>query len=262
MESQYIVFVVCDIESWSGRPAVAQRSVRDSLTGALDDALRSVGVDPLSALRAGRGDGVVLGLPAATSKKALTTDFVDQVRDGLLRHAVKAAEDQQMRLRLVLHAGEGSFAEGEFAGAAVVEACRLVDSDVSRRALSAARGCPLVLLLSEPWYRSVVLEGYAPASGFERIAVREKNFRAHAWIRVPGLSRPPGLGPEDGPDEAGSALPSPPGPGPVPGISGGSIGTAISGGTFQGPVVTGGHFGGDLVMGDKNVGRDDGGDER
>lgn len=248
MNSAYVLLVVCDVEDWSSRPAVAQQRIQVALSGLMNRALTRIGIDGPATPRSLRGDGMMLALPATTEKAKVTTILVDVIREGLFSYAMESGDDEQIRLRLVLHAGDVAIGHGEFAGAAAVEACRLVDSDVTRRVLNASRGAPLVLAVSDDWYRATVGEGYVSGAGFEQVTVQEKSFRETAWIRVPGRSRVPGLTDDDRrvPDRrAGRSAPEAP-----------TGNNTISGGVFNGPVWNGNTtFGGDFVQGDKYVGR-------
>jgi hypothetical protein len=193
------LLVVCDVEDWSSRPAVAQQRIQVALSALMVKALHRIGIDGSAVPRGRRGDGMILVLPGTTDKARVTTTLVDAVREGLFSYAIEAGDDEQIRLRLVLHAGDVAIGDGEFAGGAVVQACRLVDSDVTRRVLSSSPGAPVVLAVSDDWYLATAGEGYVPKTGFEQVAVQEKSFRGSAWIKVPGLSRVPGLTGDDRP---------------------------------------------------------------
>jgi hypothetical protein len=247
VNSGYVLLVVCDVEGWSSRPAVAQHRIQIALSALMDKALHRIGIDGSTVPLARRGDGMILALPGTTDKARVTTTLVDAVRESLFSYAIDAGDDEQVRLPLVLHAGDVAIGDGEFAGRAIVQACRLVDSDVSRRVLNASRGAPLVLAVSDDWYRATVGEGYVPSAGFEQVEVQEKGFRGTAWIKVPGQSEVPGLTDHDRrvPDRQPGRSAREPRHGH----------NSISGGVFYGPVLNGTHFGGDYIQGDKYVGR-------
>jgi len=191
------LLVVCDVEDWSSRPAVAQQRIQVALSGLMNRALTRIGIDGSTVPRGRRGDGMILALPGTMDKARVTTTLVDAVRECLFSYAIDAGDDEQIRLRLVLHAGEVVVGDGEFAGGSVVQACRLVDSHVTRQVLNASRGAPVVLAVSDDWYRATAGEGYVPKTGFEQVTVQEKSFRETAWIKVPGLSSVPGLTDDD-----------------------------------------------------------------
>jgi hypothetical protein len=248
MNSRYVVLVVCDVEDWSSRPAVAQQHIQVALSALMDRALVRIGINRSETSRALRGDGMIIVLPGSTDKSLVTTKLVDALREGLIEYTTRAGDDEQIRLRLVLHAGDAVIGDGELAGAAVVQACRVVDSDVTRRVLSASQGAPLVLAVTGSWHQSTIAEGFVSAKGFEKVTAQAKGFTEAVWIRVPGRTSVPGLtatdrpGTERMPTEASRPDRA-------------SHGISISGGVVNGPVFNNPQFGGDYINGDKNVGR-------
>ena len=197
MNSRYVVLVVCDVEDWSSRPAVAQQRIQVALSSLMDRALTRIGIQRAETSRALRGDGMILVLPGQTDKSLVTTRLVDALREGLIQYTAVAGDDEHIRLRLVLHAGDAVIGDGELAGAAVIRACRLVDSAITRRVLSASQGAPLVLAITGDWYQATVAEGFVSKQGFEQVSAQEKGFAESVWIKVPGRTKVPGLTPTD-----------------------------------------------------------------
>ncbi|MFI5694832.1 hypothetical protein ACIA58_23455 [Kribbella sp. NPDC051586] len=157
----------------------------------MDRAARAAGItSPI--VRTSRGDGAVLGFDAAVPKELITTRFVDRLLEGLREHNSSEPESA-MRLRLSMHGGDVLAGPDRWAGDAIVLACDLVDSQLLRNVLAAAREASVAVLISEDWYDAVIAAGHAPDDGYRRVTVSEPKCRTTAWVRVPERSQPPGL---------------------------------------------------------------------
>jgi hypothetical protein len=252
--SRYYTWAVYDVENWSGRSAVDAASIQRALRRIEAAALAAAGIDPARVARQPRGDGAILALPGDIAKEAITSQFVEGLREGVSDHDAGCAPGESIRVRLSLHAGDVLEGDGEWAGQPVVIAARLVDSALLKRVLAAAIGSPLALIVSGEWYDAVVREGYASGAGYQEVWVAEKSFAGRAWVAVPGRTRPPGLTPGDAPGPA--AAPPPPGSGRADGHAGraASSGRAARGPTIRGNAVLDSTINGDVVFGSKSVG--------
>lgn len=197
--SRYYAWAVLDVEDWSGRPAVNAANIQSALKRIEGQALAEAGIDKARVRRQPRGDGAILAIPGDVAKEAITTQFVQGLRESILEHVTDCAPEESIRIRLSLNAGDAIDGDGEWAGKPVIVASRLVDSELIKRVLAASIGSPLALIVSGDWYNSVVNEGYASGEGYQEVWVEEKTFAGLAWVKVPGRTRPPGLRPEDDP---------------------------------------------------------------
>jgi hypothetical protein len=239
------------VEDWSGRPAVNAANIQDALRRIEDRALASARIDRAFVKRQARGDGAILALPADVAKEMITAQFVEALREAIDDHDADCDSRESIRIRLALHAGDVIEGEGEWAGQAVIAACRLVDSAVLKRVLAASVPSPLALIVSDDWYDAVVKEGHVPGQGYRQVWVQEKTFAGRAWVKVPGRTQPPGLRPEDDPGQQRDAAPTPPhaaGAGPATGYP-----DVVNNndGMFTGATIRG-----DVVVGNKIVGAD------
>lgn len=197
--SRYYSWAVIDVESWSSRPAVSASRIQEALRAIEAKGLQSLGLNWADVGRQATGDGAILALPGEIPKESITTDFVEALRIAVLDHDADCDDDEVIRLRLALNAGEALDGVGEWAGEPVITACRLVDTPVIRRVLAGSMGFPLALIVSAQWYDAVIREGYAPADGYQEVWAAGKSYEGAAWVRVPGRKRPLGLLPEDAP---------------------------------------------------------------
>lgn len=208
------------MEDWSSRPAVNAANIQDALRRMEDRALASARIDRLLVKRQARGDGAILALPGDVAKELITSQFAEALREAVEEHDAECDSQESIRIRLALHAGDVIEGEGEWAGQAVVAACRLVDSAVIKRVLAASVPSPLALIVSSDWYNAVVKEGYVSRQGYREVWVQEKTFAGRAWVKVLGRTQPLGLRSEDDPDQHRDGAEGPPstvGPGPAAG---------------------------------------------
>lgn len=197
--SRYYSWAVIDVESWSSRPAVSASRIQAALRVIEAKGLQSLGLNWADVGRQATGDGAILALPGEIPKEKITTDFVEALRVAVLDHDADCDDDEVIRLRLALNAGEALDGVGEWAGEPVITACRLVDTPVIRRVLAGSLGFPLAVIVSGQWYDAVIREGFAPADGYQEVWAAAKSYQGAAWVRVPGRKRPLGLLPEDAP---------------------------------------------------------------
>jgi class 3 adenylate cyclase len=204
--SRYLSLVVVDIENWSGRTAVIQAELQRELREIAEASAGVTGTAWPEVRVTTRGDGLVLGYPADVPKEHLSDHLVVALTRALRAYGGRCRPGADMRLRVALHAGDVLADGEEWSGRAVTVACRLVDSDVLHRVLTAADRAVLAVIVSGEWYEAVVRQGYAADAGFEEVWFEGKGCSGPAWVRVPGYSEPPGLTPAD--------LPRPDGPAP------------------------------------------------
>lgn len=245
--SRYYALVVTDIENWGGRPGAVQARMQVALRRILERTMAVAGIENAGIRSTSRGDGLIIALPAEVAKELITDRFVKALNRELRTYNDECLPAEVMRLRVALHAGDVHDGGTEWAGEAVVAACRLVDSDVLRRVLAAADTAVLALIVSAYWYDAVLGAGWADPTGYDRVQPGLKDYAGDAWIRVPGKSHPPGLLPSD-------TATAPPLPASVASAGPAHVVSFVSSGTHIGDNVAG-----DKVSGGKYVGWADGG---
>lgn len=222
-KAQHYAILVADIEKFGSRSNPVQAWLRERLYELLEGALDEAGIDHRAEPRpSDRGDGVFWLLPGSVPKIDLTGRFVDLLQAGLRAHARTSNDEGALRLRAALHFGEVAWDGRGWVGEDLNTACRIVDLQALRDALSAGQRSGLALAVSDEWYRGVIRHEYPETDSGAYRAVRfdAKEIKgARVWIRVPGYSTPPGI---ERWTAVGSAVGSgeAPGPGPVPGASG------------------------------------------
>lgn len=186
--------VAVDIEQSTSRPDPVKAELRRALYDLFDQALRSAGIHRRHRDRfTDRGDGILAlihpvdqaakpillnrAIPALS--QLLTDHNAGLPRAGRPRH--------QLRVRVVVHAGEVHYDDNGCFGEALDIAFRLLDAPGVKKMLRAATG-PLALVISGDIYRTIVRHGYDgidPHAFQPLIRVHVAGHRYPGWIHTP-----------------------------------------------------------------------------
>ncbi|HEX5403396.1 MAG TPA: hypothetical protein VFX16_13945 [Pseudonocardiaceae bacterium] len=178
-----------DVEKSTTRTNPQRGRVRETMYDLLEDALQSAGItgeccDELM----DRGDGVIaIVRPVDKAPKTLFLATVVPTLSLLLAHHNADHPDEALRMRAVMHAGEVHFDGRGWFGEALDLSCRLLNARKLKQQL-AGIGAPLVLVVSEAIYTSVVCHGYdgIDEHDFEPlIRVQMAGRRHRGWVNVP-----------------------------------------------------------------------------
>ncbi|GGQ07506.1 hypothetical protein [Streptomyces roseolilacinus] len=185
---QHRLCYAVDIEKYSARDNAGMIRAQRALMRVVKAACAHAGVDWAGCGRQAQGDGYLLVLlPDADVTRAVPR-LMAGTAEALA--AVNAEGDHggtPLRMRACFHQGIVHEAESGYAGAAVVELFRILDSGPLRTRLAEERDTDLVTAFSDRLYQDLTPHGYdglSPA-GFERagISVPAKGFTGTAWIR-------------------------------------------------------------------------------
>ncbi|MET7300219.1 hypothetical protein [Embleya sp. NPDC005575] len=178
-----------DTEQFSRRDDVVQAVLRRSLNAIVDQTLVAAGVEATLQYREDRGDGMIVLLGADVAKTAVLRSLLTLTPELLHDHNRLASRSAQMRLRMVLAAGEITHdpqagTVGGIVGHDLNQACRLLDSDALRDALAERTDEECVLMVSTQVYEGVVRHGYRGVRPelFQRIDVEVKDGVLCAWL--------------------------------------------------------------------------------
>jgi hypothetical protein len=196
------IFVVTDIERFSGRGNVNQLAMERNLSEIARQAISHAQLHWRDVEVEYKGDGLLLQLPPGADEPrvipALITGHLLAVRLANLR----APGSQRIRLRMALTQGISHPGPTGSVGSAVIAACRLADCAELRAAFAPHPHRDLGLIVADDLYRDVIAHGYpglAPAAfTMVKVGIPEKGFAEQAWTCVPepasGALRP---GPKD-----------------------------------------------------------------
>ncbi|MFI6344640.1 hypothetical protein [Streptomyces sp. NPDC050560] len=201
--------LLLDIERFSHRDDVEQAYLRRMLYDVVEPTLESTGADGTGALRADRGDGLMVLIDANIPLTRVLRTVLVEIPARL--HAVNrmASATARMRLRGVVAVGQVAVDPYDgWVGSDLNLACRLLDADPLRAAL-AARADDFALCVSAEVHSGVVRHGHPgiPTTAFHPMTVPSKNGPLAAWLY--------GAPPQDTPA-------STPEPAPAPAAEGGA----------------------------------------
>ncbi|MFC0541136.1 effector-associated domain 2-containing protein [Kutzneria chonburiensis] len=183
--SVYRAILVVDVESFSGghRSEDHRRLVRAGLREMLTASLHGIGHDYEAGYHNDTGDGVVVFLTSDVPESRLVRQLPHELELLLREHNSRYADGAQIRLRVALHHGQVFFDATGASAAAVIHACRLVDSHPVRDALKRGEA-PLSMIVSDDFYRHVVLgEPAAAPDSYAEVQVSAKETEAVGWLR-------------------------------------------------------------------------------
>lgn len=243
--------LLMDIEKSGGRLDVEQGVMRRLLYGVLKETLLAASVEADEYRSEDRGDGVFVLFDAAVSKPQLIRALLHETPMKLNASNRVSSAGTQVRLRLVLHAGEVALDEHGAVGADLVAGFRLLDAAPLRRALDESSE-PSVLCVSDVIYQGVVRHAHPGIypEHFHPFVAEGKEGQLSGWLydrSATGTGT--GAGSRTSAEPAESAAHAP------PAASGEEPRVRLSG-----PVGSGNFFfgnspqvSGDVVAGDKNV---------
>lgn len=193
--SHYRIMVALDIERSTSRPNLVKAELRNKIYEFFETALSSAGIQKRYRDRfIDRGDGILaLIYPVDQAPKALLLSHAIPSLNRLLTDyngslPPRSRLQQQLRVRVVMHAGEVHYdAHGCF-GEALDVAFRLLDAAQVKRALLTTAD-PLALVVSGDIYKSVVRHGYNginPNDFHPLVRIQVAGYRHPGWIYIPG----------------------------------------------------------------------------
>lgn len=171
------------------RDELVQLYLRESMYRMLDRAFTGAGVRWRSCRHEDRGDGVLVVLPAALPVGKLADPLPERLR-GLVRvHNHVSSGDAQIQLRAAAHVGPVYQDPHGFAGDAVNQLFRLLDTTRFKRSL-AESGCELGFIASDYLYRNVIVRHatLVDPAGFQPVPVPALGPDATGWMHIPGAT--------------------------------------------------------------------------
>lgn len=232
-----LALVAIDMEKYSQIPEAKMAAARSDVDDIVATVLAECQLPNPQELPGGykdSGDGAILLFPPSALAR-LVDPLLGQLNAALVRYErQRLASSPVLRLRASVHVGPLSLPDHR--GNAINDTTRLLDSQATRQALSAAKdsGAFLAAALSETVYQHTVHAGRTPDLGLhhflEAVArlSHKPGFEQPCRIHVPGLTGPavrPYLADAAAPDAAATSTPQP--------SDGSATPAASGGGTFQ-----------------------------
>jgi hypothetical protein len=185
--------LVVDVEGF-GDPRRAnphQVTVRDGLYRALRNAFDTANIPWEGCHREDRGDGVFILAPPEVPKIAFVEALPPALVQALREHNSTHCAQEQIRLRMALHAGEITYDDHGVTAASINLTFRLLEARPLKAALAASPGV-LALITSAWFFDEVVRHSTAcdPAT-YRPAKVVVKETTTTAWLSLPDHPYPP-----------------------------------------------------------------------
>ncbi len=169
------------------RTNVDQIAVRAGLYRALQHAFREANISWADCDHEDRGDGVLILAPAEMIKGPFIECLPRPLTDALRAHNQARPAEEQIRLRMALHAGEINYDDHGVTAAAINLAFRLLDAVPLKADLASSSG-ELAIITSAWFFDEVVRHSTIcdPAT-YRQVSVTVKETTATAWIHLPNV---------------------------------------------------------------------------
>ncbi|MEV5721626.1 hypothetical protein AB0L41_47910 [Amycolatopsis mediterranei] len=175
-----------DIEEFSSpwRTNADRLTIRSGLYEAVHHALLISGVVWAECDHSDLGDGVLVLAPSAYPKAIFSEQIVPALAEALICYNKEHMPVEQIRLRMVLHAGEVSYDAHGATGQAIVHAFRLLDSPAIKQELTQSPGC--LALITSTWFYDEVIRrsAHSRPTRYVRVVIHVKETITQAWIHA------------------------------------------------------------------------------
>jgi tetratricopeptide (TPR) repeat protein len=189
-----------DVEGFGDRRTnLHQAALREGLYRALRQAFAKAGIPWRRCHHEDRGDGVFVLARPGIPKDLFAGSLPGELVTALRQHNEARPAEEQIRLRMVLHAGEVIFDDHGATSAAVNLAFRLLDAAPLKAALAGSPG--VLAVIASSWFFGEVISHSRSggAATWRRVQVSVKETSVPAWISLPDNPYPP--------DEAAPRIP-------------------------------------------------------
>lgn len=197
--------IVVDVEGFGDRRRTNrhQVAVREGLYQIVAAAFQQAGISWDIGAREDRGDGIFMLLPPEVPKSLLIESLPSALVANLRAHNTVHPPQEQIRLRMALHAGEINYDKHGVTATSINLAFRLIDARPLKDALAVSPGV-LAIIASSWFYEEVVRHSATDASSYWPVAVVVKETATTGWICLPDHRPPTG---QVADDPSGPAVP-------------------------------------------------------
>ena len=182
----YRTIVVVDIEGFGDRRRtdLNQVAVRDGLYKVMQDAFYHAGIPWVDDGHEDRGDGVFVLISGDIPKSLFVESLPSALVSALREHNTTHSPEEQIRLRMALHAGEVNYDDHGATATSINLAFRLLEAEQLKASLANSAGL-LTFILSSRFYEDVVRNNVADADVYRRVWVHVKETYTVGWIYPP-----------------------------------------------------------------------------
>lgn len=186
----HCTIVAVDIEGFGQhRRSNANRlRIRRGLYKAMRTAFEGAGIPWLSCHREDRGDGILILSRAETPKTLFVDCLPYTLALELARHNSTHPPEEQIRLRLVLHAGEINYDEYGVTGYSIIHAFRLLDAPPLKVAF--ADSSAILAIIGSDWFFTEVIRHseFSNAASYSPLEVKSKETETRGWVLLGSTS--------------------------------------------------------------------------
>ena len=145
-----------------------------------------------------RGDGIFVRLLPEVHKSLLVELLPSELVAKLTAHNSIHADEERIRLRMSLHAGEVLYDDHGVTGEAVNWAFRLVDAEPLKIKLAGSPG--VLAIMASSWFFDQVIQHAGPevSEAYRPVLVRAKDDTQRGWICLPDCPLAPATSPYKG----------------------------------------------------------------
>lgn len=186
--AEHRTILVVDVERFGDRRRTNanQVAVRDGMYGALQQAFHEVGIPWGDCHQEDRGDGVFFLAPPEIHKGLFAESFPLYLVKALREHNLSHGGQEQIRMRMALHAGEVNFDDHGVTGTALNQAFRLVDAPSLKAELAGSPG--VLAVISSSWFYGEVIVNSSACrpDSYRPVLVDVKETKVVGWVLLPG----------------------------------------------------------------------------
>lgn len=181
------LLVSADATAYGRADDLQQKLMQTALPAVLEEAAGRAKLHRVDWQRQLTGDEELALLPTVEEEPRVVDDYVYHLHGSLRAYNRDLRPQARLRLRLAIHHGVVVPASPGFAGQGVVAVSRLLDSRPVRAALEVT-DADLAVIVSDEVFSATVAQRYTtvPVEAFREVLVENKEFRANAWLYVPG----------------------------------------------------------------------------
>ena len=166
-------------------------ALRAGMYASVEHAFDESGIPWAECFQQDVGDSILVLAPPTIPKGAFAGPLPTALRAALCAHNEAHPPEEQIQLRLALHAGEVTYDRYGVAAQAIIHACRLLNAQQLKDEL-ASSSATLAMIVSDWFYTDVIRHHpeHEP-DAYRRVKVAVKETSSLGWIRLPGHELPP-----------------------------------------------------------------------
>lgn len=179
-----------------GRTRSNHVAIRDGMFRAVEQAFVQAGIPWSECYQESAGDSILALAPVEVGKGAFAEKLPHTLVSALRAHNETHPPEEEINLRLALHAGEITYDSRGVTSPAIIHACRLLDAPPLKEALATSPG-PLAMIAST-WFYDEVIRHHSQHEPelYRQVIIEVKETNGHAWLRVPEHETIPETAPE------------------------------------------------------------------